>query len=157
MKALAPTAKIKRIFLDEYYAMNGVGVFNLLFIMITFLIILAIAIAIMSMVGMATHTIVRRTREISIRKSLGASSADIYKQLLKYFAMPVAIATVLVAWPLGWLASRAFLSLFPYRTSIGVFPFVLSLAATIGIALLAVSSQAARTAKRNPTEVLRYE
>ena len=157
IKALSPAATMKRIFLDEYYAINGVGVFNLLFIMITFLIILAVAIAIMGMVGMATHTMVRRMREISIRKSFGASSMGIYKLLLKYFAMPVAIATMLVAWPLGWLASRAFLSLFPYRTSIGLLPFVLSLAATIGIALLAVSTQAARASRRNPAEVLRHE
>jgi putative ABC transport system permease protein len=157
LKELAPTVSMHHIFADEYYAMNGPGIFNLFTIIVSFLIILAIAIAVMGMAGIASHTIIRRTREISIRKSLGASSIDIYKLLLKYFAIPVAIATTVIAWPLGWLVSRAFLNLFPYRASIGFLPFILSVGATVSIALLAVSAQSIRAARRNPADVLRYE
>ncbi|HVY23356.1 MAG TPA: FtsX-like permease family protein [Steroidobacteraceae bacterium] len=157
MKALAPAKPMKPIFLDEYYALNGVGVFNLLFIMMTFLMVLAIAISIMGMVGMATHTIARRTREISIRKSLGASTLDIMMLLMKYFAMPVLAANVLIGWPLGWLASRAFLSLFPYRTAINGTPFVISLLAVLFISCGAVYFQTYRAARHNPAHILRYE
>lgn len=156
-KQLAPNTPISRGFIVDRYRMNSGGLFMFFSIILSLLIMLAVAISVMGMIGMASYTITRRTREISIRKSLGANSRDIYKLLVRYFATPVAIATMAIAWPLGWLVSRAFLNLFPYRASIGILPFILSLIATIGIALLAVSVQSIRASLRNPAEVLRYE
>jgi putative ABC transport system permease protein len=76
--------------------------------------------------------------------------------LLASFSKPVVLAN-LVAWPLGYIAARAYLDTFQAPIPITPLPFVLSLAITLLIAWLAVGSQTLRAARARPAEVLRYE
>ncbi|HEX2584936.1 MAG TPA: hypothetical protein VHL14_07385, partial [Steroidobacteraceae bacterium] len=62
-----------------------------------------------------------------------------------------------LAWPLGYLISHAYLSLFPYRTALTLWPFVISLTIILSIVLLAIGMQSIKAAKRSPAEVLRHE
>ena len=117
---------------------------------------LSIFIACMGLFGLATLTVVRRTREIGIRKVLGASVGSVVRLLSKEFLVLVIIAA-LIAFPLGWWAMNKWLEDFAYRIPIAwwVFP-VAGIAASI-IALLTVSFQAIRAAIANPVKSLRTE
>lgn len=154
-KQFAPSVPINRQFLEERYTTPGI--IARAFWILSFLLVLAIAISLLGIVGITLHTLARRTREISIRKSLGATNTDILTLLLSFFAKPVVIANVVLAWPFGYLISRAYLSLFPYRTPLTPLPFMISLLIILCIVLLAIGAQSIKAARRNPAEVLRYE
>jgi putative ABC transport system permease protein len=116
----------------------------------------AFAISMMGLFGMAIHVTTGRTREIGIRKTLGADIGQVVSLLLWDFSKPVAIAN-LIAWPLGFLAMQLYLRLFVQRMTLTVWPFVLSLVVTLLIAWAAVSTHTLRAARRKPATVLRYE
>ena len=105
---------------------------------------------------MAIQITGRRTHEIGVRKTLGASSRQIVTMLLTDFSKPVVIAN-LIAWPLGFLAAQVYLSVFVHRISLTPVPFVLSLMITVLIAWVAVGTLAIRAARTKPASVLRYE
>jgi putative ABC transport system permease protein len=105
---------------------------------------------------MALHIIGRRTQEIGVRKTLGASVNQIFILLLGVFSKPIVIANLAV-WPLVYLVMQGYLSLFARSTSLTLLPFLLSLLLTLVIAWLAVAVQASRAARMNPASVLRYE
>jgi putative ABC transport system permease protein len=113
-------------------------------------------IAVVGLIGMAMQTIGRRRHEIGIRKTLGASNRTILGLLLTSFTRPVLIASV-AAWPVAYGAAQAYLSLFIKRESLSVSPFLISLAVTAGVAVLAVGLQTLRAARANPANILRYE
>jgi putative ABC transport system permease protein len=154
-KQLAPSVPVNRQFLKERYATPGI-IANAFWIL-SFLLFLAITISLLGIVGITLHTLARRTREISIRKSLGASNTDVLTLLLSFIARPVVLANIILAWPLGYLISHAYLSLFPYRTALTLWPFVISLTIILSIVLLAIGMQSIKAAKRSPAEVLRHE
>jgi putative ABC transport system permease protein len=116
----------------------------------------SIFIACMGLFGLATLTVVRRTREIGIRKVLGASIASVVRLLSKEFLVLVIIAA-LVAFPLGWWAMNKWLEDFAYRIHIEWWVFPLAGIAALLIALLTVSFQAVRAALANPVKSLRTE
>lgn len=116
----------------------------------------SIFIACMGLFGLATLTVVRRTKEIGIRKVLGASIPNIVNLLSKDFVRLVIIASV-IAFPLGWWAMNNWLSDFAYRVSIGWWIYILAGLAALLIALLTVSFQAFRAAVSNPVKSLRTE
>jgi len=105
---------------------------------------------------MSIHTIGRRTHEIGVRKTLGASVRGIVALLLRDFSTPVIVAN-LIAWPLAFVAMQGYLSIFTQRVGLTWVPFATSLALTVAIAWLAVSAQAIRAARLKPAGVLRYE
>jgi putative ABC transport system permease protein len=117
---------------------------------------LSIFIACMGLFGLATLTVVRRTREIGIRKVLGASVGSVVRLLSKEFLVLVIIAA-LVAFPLGWWAMNKWLEDFAYRIHIEWWVFPLAGIAALLIALLTVSFQAVRAALANPVKSLRTE
>ena len=117
---------------------------------------LSIFIACMGLFGLATLTVVRRTREIGIRKVLGASVSSVVRLLSKEFLVLVIIAA-LIAFPLGWWAMNKWLEDFAYRIHIGWWVFPLAGIAALLIALLTVSFQAIRAALANPVKSLRTE
>jgi putative ABC transport system permease protein len=80
----------------------------------------------------------------------------ILTMLLKDSARPVVIGS-LIAWPLTFVTMQLYLSLFAHRIAITVWPFLLSLAVTLGIACMAVMAQAIKAARMNPAMVLRHE
>jgi putative ABC transport system permease protein len=116
----------------------------------------AFFISTMGLIGMATHVTVRRTREIGVRKTLGASVSKVLGLLLRDFSKPVIIANVLM-WPLAYIVMKGYLSMFMVQTSLGVLPFGIGLIITSGIACASVAVQATKAARMNPAMVLRAE
>ncbi|MCX6553541.1 MAG: ABC transporter permease [Candidatus Aminicenantes bacterium] len=118
--------------------------------------ILAIAIACLGLLGLATFATQQRTKEIGIRKVLGASVLTLSRLLSNEFLKLVLLAN-LIAWPLAYYFMNRWLRSFAYRTSLGLDLFLLSGVLALGIALLTVSFQSVRAARTNPVESLRYE
>jgi putative ABC transport system permease protein len=98
----------------------------------------------------------RRAKEIGIRRVLGASVQEIALLLTREFFGLVLLGN-LVAWPVVWLASHAWLRRFAYRTGLGVEIFAAAGLLTLLVALLAVGYQSIKAATTDPTETLRTE
>ncbi|HTE43155.1 MAG TPA: FtsX-like permease family protein, partial [Steroidobacteraceae bacterium] len=154
-KKLAPEVPLKRRFADEQYEISY-QFMNSLSAVFSALAAFALAIAAMGLVGMALHVVQRRMHEIGVRKTLGASVAQILWMLLRNFSKPIVIAN-LIAWPLAYAGMSAYLRLFAHQAGLSATPFLTTLAVTVGIAWLAVAWQAIRAARLNPAHVLRYE
>jgi putative ABC transport system permease protein len=117
---------------------------------------IAILIACLGLFGLAAFAAERRTKEIGIRKVLGASSTGIVSLLSKDFIKLVLLANV-IAWPLAYFAMKKWLQNFAYRIDLGWWVFALAGGLALLIALLTVSTQAIKAALANPVEALRYE
>ena len=117
---------------------------------------LAIAVACLGLFGLATSMAERRTKEIGIRKVLGASIPSFVAMLSKEFTYLV-LAANLIASPIAWYAMNRWLESFAYRIELGLGVFVLGGALALVIAWLTVSYQALRAAMANSVEALRYE
>ena len=118
--------------------------------------LLALLIANLGLLGLASHLIARRRKEIGVRKVLGARMSQILLTLSRELIQGVAWAA-LVACPLAFFALDHWLRGFAYRTSPGVGVFAFSIALTFGIAWLTISYLAIRAARANPVECLRSE
>lgn len=123
---------------------------------VTYFTALAILIACLGLFGLAAFTAQRRTREIGIRKVLGASVQDIVLMLSRNFALMVLIACVL-AIPLSWWLLSQWLDGFAYRIDLSLWIFVLAAVGALAIAVATVSVQAIRAAHVNPVEALKDE
>ena len=117
---------------------------------------LAIVIACMGLFGLAAFTAEQRTKEIGIRKVLGASVSGIVTQLSKEFLKLVVLANI-VALPVAYYCMDLWLQDFSYRISIGVGTLLLSASLALIIAWATVGYQAVKAAMSNPVEALRYE
>ena len=117
---------------------------------------LAIFIACLGLFGLASFTAERKTKEIGIRKVLGASLAQLLVLLSRDFIKLVLLANLL-AWPLVWYGMNQWLQGFAYRTALSVFIFLATAAAALLIALVTVSFQILKAALANPIDSLRYE
>jgi putative ABC transport system permease protein len=117
---------------------------------------LAILIACLGLFGLATFAAERRTKEIGIRKVLGASVSGLLLLLSKEFVRLVLVALVIAA-PLAYLGATYWLDGFAYRTALSPRTFVVAGFLTLLIALATVSYHAVRTALADPVESLRYE
>ena len=117
---------------------------------------LAILIACLGLFALAAFTSEQRTKEIGIRKSMGASVSSLTVLLSQEFTRLVIIAFV-PASILGWYISSTWLQGFAYRIEISPFVFILSGLAAIAIAWLTVSYQSIKAATANPVDSLRYE
>ena len=116
----------------------------------------AIFISCLGLLGLALFMAEQRKKEISIRKVLGASTANILTLLNKDFIKLVAIANV-VAFPVAYLVINKWLSAFEYRIDISFWPFALAITISLLIAILTVSIQSVKVAKANPIDALKYE
>lgn len=117
---------------------------------------LAILIACLGLLGLASYSVLQRTKEIGIRKILGASGLNIVRLISKDFLKLVAVAIILAV-PVAWYLMNNWLDTFAYRIQIQWWVFVLAGIAALAIALLTVASQAFRAAATNPVESLRSE
>jgi putative ABC transport system permease protein len=117
---------------------------------------LCLLISCLGLFALASFNIEQRTKEIGIRKTLGASVADLVVLLTHKFVFWVVVANGL-AWPLTYWAMRQWLQNFAFRTPIGIGIFALSGSLALLIAVLTVGFQAARAARANPVDSLRYE
>jgi hypothetical protein len=118
--------------------------------------LIAILISCLGLFGLASYTIEQRTREIGIRKVLGASIFGILMLISREFMKWVLTANVL-AIPIAYIAMNLWLQNFAYRIHIGIWTFVISVAMALMIALISVSYQSAKAATANPVDSLRYE
>jgi putative ABC transport system permease protein len=120
--------------------------------------VLAIFVATLGLFGLASFTTERRTKEIGIRKVMGASVANIVLLLTSDFTKLVILANV-VAWPLAFFLMREWLTRFVYQAPFAdwAWLFVASGAAALIIAWLTIGAQATRAARSRPVKALRYE
>ena len=116
----------------------------------------AVVLAALGLLGLAIFTAERRTKEIGLRKVMGARRTDILLFLGWQFARPVLWAN-LIAWPGAYWVMQRWLQGFAYHTSIGLLTFVLAGALALVIALGTVASHAILVARARPVEALRYE
>ena len=107
-------------------------------------------------IGMASFTAEQKTKEIGIRKVLGASIPGIVILLAKNFLKLVVVAN-LIAWPIAYFAMNNWLTNFAYRTNINPWVFILCGILTLCIAMLTVSYQSIRASISNPVDAIKYE
>lgn len=117
---------------------------------------LAIFISCLGLFGLAAFMAERRTKEIGVRRVLGASSMEIIVLLSKEFTKWVLVSNA-IAWPVAYFIMKKWLENFAYRTEIGAGIFLASAGLALGIALLTVSVQSVKAAAANPVDSLRYE
>jgi len=118
--------------------------------------LLAIFIACLGLFGMSSFTTEQRTKEVGIRKAMGATISSIILLLLKEFVKWILLANI-IAWPIAYFAMNRWLQNFAYRINIGLSAFILAGLIVLVIALLTVSYQAIKAARANPVDALRYE
>jgi len=116
----------------------------------------AILISCLGLFGLASFSVEKRTKEIGIRKVLGASVPGLIRLINIDFLRLVALANI-VAWPLTYYAVIRFLQYFAYRISIQIWVFLLAGGVAILVSLFTVSFQAIKAARANPVDTLRYE
>lgn len=117
---------------------------------------LAILISCLGLFGLVTFMAERRTKEIGIRKVMGASAGNVVVMLSRDFIKWVIIANV-IAWPAAYLTLQKILSQYAYKTSLGLEIFILSGLAALIIATMTAGYQSLRAAKSDPVDALRYE
>lgn len=152
---LFPEAPFNYYFLDEVFNQKYqddqrfgslFGVFSLL----------AIFIACLGLFGLASFSTLQRTKEIGIRKVMGASSRSILVLLTREYMWLIIIASLL-AWPLAYWGTQAWLNNYAYRPSLHFLLFLIPIFIVAAIALLTVSYQTLKTARANPIKALRDE
>jgi len=116
----------------------------------------AIFIGCLGLFGLAAFTAEQRTKEIGIRKVLGATAANIIRLLTKEFVILIAVANV-IAWPVAFWVMKGWLKDFSYRIALSVWIFIFAGLLTLLIAMLTVSFQAVKAALADPANSLRYE
>lgn len=152
---LYPTRPVQRQFLDtriqEMYVREATT--SQLFAAFSGL---AIIIACLGLFGLASFTAERRTKEIGLRKVLGANVMDIVRLLVWQFSKPVLIAN-LIAWPVAWYFMNDWLNSFTFRIDLNPLLFIAASALALAIAWITVGLHAAKVAQAKPVSALRYE
>ncbi len=118
--------------------------------------VLAVFIACLGLLGLASSAINRRTKEIGVRKVLGASVPSIFILLVKDFTKLVLIANI-IAWPIAFYAMNQWLQNFVYRINLGWWLFAVSALGALMLAVLTVSFHTLKASSTNPSDSLRYE
>lgn len=154
-KQLQPGLPFDPHFIDEelegrYEAEQDLG------ILIAWFAAVALLIACLGLIGLATFSAQQRMREIGIRKVLGAGVPAIVTMLCTEF-MWLILAANLIAWLPAYIVLNSWLQDYGYHINLGVFPFIMAIASSILITLLTVGVQAARTALLNPSTTLHYQ
>lgn len=124
--------------------------------LITIFSFIAILIACMGLYALSTHTLAQQTKELSIRKILGAEVAQIVYLVVSKF-MVLIIVSFVIASPVAYFVMSEWLTGFVYHTPLGVLPFLLGLTVMLIIGLLTVGYQTLKAAFVNPSESLRME
>ncbi len=143
-------AFINESFRELYSSERKLG---LLFVYLT---IFAIFIASLGLLGLASYTAEQRTKEVGIRKAIGASIFDISKLLSLEYLRLILVSNI-IAWPLSYYLMDLWLREFSYRTAIPLWAFPLAGILTLLPALIIINAQTIKTASSNPVNALRYE
>ncbi|HTE28798.1 MAG TPA: FtsX-like permease family protein [Chryseolinea sp.] len=155
VKSIVPSALFSYKFVDDEYAAKfsqeaRVGVLSGIFS------VLAIFISCLGLFGLASYVAERRTKEIGIRKVMGASVVVLWKMLSKDFIVLVVISCV-VSIPVAWYFMKIWLSRFEYRTEVSWWVFAITCLLALLVTLLTVSYQSIRAARMNPVNSLRTD
>jgi len=118
--------------------------------------VLSIIVACLGLFGLASFTVEQKTKEIGIRKVLGARISDIVSLTAKEFLKWIAVAN-LIAWPVGYFLMIQWLNNFVYKASIGPEVFLLASGLTLFVVIITISYQTIKAATANPIDSLRYE
>jgi putative ABC transport system permease protein len=137
--------------LNQQYTMERTSM--KIFSIFTFL---AVIIACVGLLGLASYMAIQRTKEVGIRKAMGASVSNIIMLLSYDFTKWVIVANV-IAWPLAFLLMNNWLNNFAFKTNIGIWIFFASGGLALFIALFTIIFMALKAASRNPVNSLRYE
>ncbi len=137
--------------LDSLYGteQRAMSIFN-------YLTLLAISIASLGLFGLASCLTEQRTKEIGVRKVLGATKGRIWVMFSGEFLKWIMLANM-IAWPLAYFFLDQFMQNYAYRVSIGIWPFLLSGFLVLSIALMTIGHRVFKAATANPVEALRYE
>jgi putative ABC transport system permease protein len=154
-KKMIPSYPLDYFFLDESFELMHLSDKKMGEIFSIFS-ILAVFVACLGLFGLAAYTAEQKTKEIGVRKVLGASVPSIYILLSREFLKWVALANLL-AWPVAYYAINRWLQNFAFRIMIGWEIFLLSAAVALAVALITVSFQSIKSAIANPADSLRYE
>ncbi len=154
-KRVIPTYPFEYYFLDEnfdqmYRAEESIGT------LLKYFTVLAVFVACLGLFGLASFTSEQRTKEIGIRKVLGAKVSNITMLLCREFFLLVLVSNI-IAWPIAFFLMKNWLQRYAYRTSLSVFIFMAAMGIAVMVAFLSVSFQAIRAATANPIDSLRYE
>ncbi|MFK7932740.1 MAG: ABC transporter permease, partial [Saprospiraceae bacterium] len=155
IKAVLPEVPFDINYMDDAYNQlyQSEQRFSAAFNFFTFI---ALFIACIGLFGLVTHHVLLRTKEIGIRKVLGASVTNIVGLIAKDF-MKLILFAALVAAPIAWWAMSTWLADFAYRIELNWWVFAVAAVVAIMIAFLTVSSQSLRAALANPIEAIRSE
>jgi len=118
--------------------------------------VLAVLLSGLGLLGLAAHVTRRRTREIGVRKVMGASVPSLVVRLTRDFTLWVVLAN-LIAWPAAYFCGQRFLSFYAYRISLQPLTFLLGAVLGLAVAWVAVVSQTVRASLANPVDTLRHE
>jgi len=118
--------------------------------------VLAVVVAVLGLLGLAAYAAEQRTKEIGVRKALGASASSVVWLLSKDFTRLVVLA-FLVSVPIAYFLMKSWLDQFAFRVEVGVLPFILAGAGALLVAWLTVGILALRATQTNPAEVLRID
>jgi putative ABC transport system permease protein len=118
--------------------------------------LLSVLIACLGLFGLASYTTEQKTKEIGIRKVLGASISGIVAMTTREFLKWILLANVF-AWPIAFFVMSRWLQEFAYKVSIGPLVFILSAVLTLIVAMLTVSYHSLKASLANPIDSLRYE
>lgn len=154
-KQIEPGFPIRYSFVDQDFT-KLLKKYNRLEKLILSFSIIAILIALMGLFSLVAFMTKHRTREIAVRKVLGASLKDILQLINKSFLMLIVIANI-IAWPITYILAQKWLNGFAYRIDMPVWPFIIATIVSIVLTILTVSVQAWRAARANPVEALKYE
>jgi putative ABC transport system permease protein len=156
VKKVDPDTLFESVFFDDLMIRSQYFIEQKIWTVSNCLTATAVFIACIGLFGLALFMTQQRTKEIGIRKVMGASAAGLAAKLARNFLAWVALAVVL-ACPLAYWASAKILGIYAYRAHVGAGLFVLAGLAMLVVAALTVGAQALRAARANPVESLRYE
>ncbi len=154
-KKIIPSAPFEYQFVDDTYALKFAAeerIGRLSFVFGT----LAIFISCLGLFGLASFVAEQRTKEIGIRKVLGATVANLCSMLSKEFVLLV-ILSCLISIPIAWYFLNGWLEKYPYRIEISAWTFIATSTAAVLITLMTVSYEAVKAALMNPVNSLRSE
>jgi putative ABC transport system permease protein len=156
VEKIDPDTLFESVFFDDLMIRSQYFIEQKIWTVSNYLTATAVFIACIGLFGLALFMTQQRTKEIGIRKVMGASAAGLAAKLARDFLVWVVLAVVL-ACPLAYWVSAKILGIYAYRTSVGFALFFLAGLAILAVAALTVGAQTLRAARANPVESLRYE
>jgi putative ABC transport system permease protein len=154
-KKIDPIHPFKYEFFDQQLQSTHQAIFDVVSIL-GFIAFLAIVIACLGLLGMAIYTAERKTKEVGIRKILGAEELSIALLLSKGF-LKMLLLSILIGAPLSYFVNNFWLQKFPNRVEFGVGTVLLGTIVLLALGLLTIGSQTLRASKSNPVDALKME